>query len=145
MSHSVTSRISFYHEHSWISTVLTHGTIEQGLRNYLWRDWGKKKIKNEKKNKKKNKKKQKKTKKNKKQKQKQKTSSSWQILFFPGRFYTHRNRKWGGKMMQNQFVSGGMHPFPKAGYWLGKKMFSRRNRTEWVAKNLSTRSMAICS
>jgi hypothetical protein len=35
-------------------------------------------------------------------------------------------------------------PFPKAGYWLGKK-FSRRNRTEWVARYLSTRSIAICS
>ena len=45
---------------------------------------------------------------------------------------------------QKCFVSGGMHLFPKAGYWLGKK-FSRRNRTEWVARYLSTRSIAICS
>jgi hypothetical protein len=35
----------------------------------------------------------------------------------------------GRGMMQNHFISGGMHLFPKAGYWLGKK-FSRRNRIE---------------
>jgi hypothetical protein len=44
----------------------------------------------------------------------------------------------------SRFVSGGMHLFPKAGYWLGKK-FSRKNRTEWVARYLSTRSITICS
>ena len=63
----------------------------------------------------------KKKKKKKKKQQQQKTWSSWQILFFPGRFYTNRNRKWGVKMMRNHFVSGGKHLFPKAGYWLGKK------------------------
>jgi hypothetical protein len=36
-------------------------------------------------------------------------------------------------MTQNRFVSGGMHLY----YWLGKK-FSRRHRTEWVARYLST-------
>jgi hypothetical protein len=50
----------------------------------------------------------------------------------------------GWAMTQNRFVSGGMHLFPKARYWLGKK-FSRRNRTEWVARYLSTRSITICS
>jgi hypothetical protein len=50
----------------------------------------------------------------------------------------------GRGVTQNRFVSGRMHLFPKAGYWLGKK-FSRRNRTEWVARYLSTRSIAICS
>jgi hypothetical protein len=50
----------------------------------------------------------------------------------------------GRGMMQNRFVSGRKHLFPKAGYWLGKK-FSRRNRTEWAARYLSTRSIAICS
>jgi hypothetical protein len=38
----------------------------------------------------------------------------------------------------------GMHLFPKAGYPLAKK-FSRRNRTERVARYLSTRPIAICS
>ena len=36
------------------------------------------------------------------------------------------------------------HLFSRPGYWLGKK-FSRKNRTEWVARYLSTRSIAICS
>jgi hypothetical protein len=48
----------------------------------------------------------------------------------------------GREMTQNCFVSGRMHLLPKAGYWLGKK-FSRRNRTERVARHLSTRSIAI--
>jgi hypothetical protein len=51
---------------------------------------------------------------------------------------------YGEGVTQNRFVSGGTHQFPKAGYWLGKK-FSRRNRTEWVARYLSTRSVVICS
>jgi hypothetical protein len=48
------------------------------------------------------------------------------------------------EVVGGHFVSGGMHLFPKAGYWLGKK-FSRRNRIEWVARYLSIRSIAICS
>jgi hypothetical protein len=40
-------------------------------------------------------------------------------------------------------VSWGTYLFPRTGYWLGKK-FSRKNRTEWVAMYLSTRSIAIC-
>jgi hypothetical protein len=50
----------------------------------------------------------------------------------------------GRGMMQNHLVSGRMNLFPKAGYWLGKK-FCRRNRTEWVARYLSTSSIAIFS
>jgi hypothetical protein len=45
-------------------------------------------------------------------------------------------------MTQIQFVSGGTHLFPKAGYWQGKK-FIRRNRRVWVARYLPTRSIAI--
>lgn len=47
-------------------------------------------------------------------------------------------------MTHNHFGSGGTHLFLKAGYWLDKK-FSRGNRTEWVARYMSTRSIAICS
>jgi hypothetical protein len=49
-----------------------------------------------------------------------------------------------GDDAESLFVSGRTHLFPKAGYWLGKK-FSRRNRTEWVARYLCIRSIAICS
>jgi hypothetical protein len=49
----------------------------------------------------------------------------------------------GWRVTENHFVSRGTHLFPKAGEWLGKK-FSTRNRTEWVARYLSPRSLAIC-
>ena len=44
---------------------------------------------------------------------------------------------------EGDVVLGGTHLFPKAGYWLDKK-FSRRNRREWVAMYLFTRSTVIC-
>jgi hypothetical protein len=50
----------------------------------------------------------------------------------------------GTGVTQNRFVSERTHLFPKDGYWLGK-MFSSRNRTEWVARYLSTKPIAICS
>jgi hypothetical protein len=51
---------------------------------------------------------------------------------------------WVRGLKGGHFVSGRMHLFPRAGYWLGKK-FNRKNRTEWVARYLSTRSIPICS
>jgi hypothetical protein len=56
----------------------------------------------------------------------------------------HTEAGYGEGDDSDHFVSGRTPLFPKAGYWLGKK-FSRRNRTEWFARYLSTRSIAICS
>ena len=65
-------------------------------------------------------------------------------FIFPRQVLCPQKQDMGRGMTQNRFVSGGTHLFPKARYWLGKK-FSRRNRTEWVARYLSTRSIAIFS
>jgi hypothetical protein len=65
-------------------------------------------------------------------------------FIFPRQVLYPEKQGMGSGMTQNCFVSGGMHLFPKVGYWLGKK-FSRRNRTECVDRYLSTRSIAICT
>jgi hypothetical protein len=66
------------------------------------------------------------------------------FLLFPGRFYAHRSRIWGGGWRRIALFLGEHTCSQKAGYWLGKK-FSRRNRTEWVARYLSARSITICT
>jgi hypothetical protein len=71
---------------------------------------------------------------------KTKSCSSWQTLFFPHRLYTYRRREGGVGGLRCLWV---MHLFPGTGYWLGKQ-FSRKIRTEWVIRHLSTRFRASC-
>ena len=63
------------------------------------------------------------------------------FLFFPHRLYTHRSKKGDGGGLLRLWA---IHLFPGTGYWLGKQ-FSRKIRTEWVIRHLSTRFIAICS
>ena len=61
-----------------------------------------------------------------------KPDQAGKFLFFSHRLYIHRSRIWGkGGVMFDRFVSG------RTGYWLVKK-FSRKKKTEWVARYLST-------
>ena len=84
------------------------------------------------------------------QKKKQKTTTTTKNLIkltnfvFPRQvLYPNRSRIWGGEWHRFTLYLV-ERTCSQSRIWLGKK-FSRRNRTEWVARYLSTRSIAICS